>query len=170
MKVENIRVYIAAPFFNPAQMIMVTEIEIILKNHGIKYFSPRSEGVIKQMTSTEKAVHMKAMYESNLKHMMEANFMIAVIDDYDTGTVFELGYFTRLREVTAYGRKEAPFYDRAIVTITGKDYNLNVMLKFGTDCHLRGVDKLEKLFKEINETESVNFMLEMNDENPEVEE
>ena len=78
--------------------------------------------------------------------MEDCDFMVAGIDDYDTGTVFELGYFTCLKNHGITGLKKI---NRSIVTITGKDYNLNVMLKFGTDCHLRGLQNLEYLAQDI---------------------
>ena len=87
------KVYIAAPFFNPAQLAIVEDIELQLKFHMIDFFSPRSEGVLVSMSPEEQKANHKRIYESNVRHMDECTHMVACVEYKDTGTIFEMGYF-----------------------------------------------------------------------------
>ena len=158
MNISELKVYIAAPFFNEEQLGFVKTIENFLEVYGIEYFSPRSEGVIKDMTPEEKEIHIKNIYELNIENMEMANIMVTVIDDHDVGTMFELGYFTSL--------KRCAMEDRKIITVTGKGYDLNVMLKFGTDCHLKEIGDLSLLLNDIRQTGVSDFLLKTYDCNP----
>jgi len=160
MKFCEIKVYIASPFFNQTQLNMVDKIERTLDQYGVKYFSPRLEGVITKMTPEEKEKHIKKIYQSNIQNMQTCNMMIAVIDDYDTGTVFELGYFNSIKDLIETGRR--------IVTITGNDYDLNVMLKFGVDCHLKEVENLSNLVQGMRSYGLEDHVFEHWDSKPEV--
>lgn len=152
MKFEDLYVYIAAPFFNEKQVKVVKDIENVLEMHEIKYFSPRKEGVIKENNS----LNLEDIYKSNIKHLEGCNFMIAVIDDYDTGTTWELGYFTSIKD-------NMLLYKSFIVTLTEKGYGLNVMLKFGTDCHLKSIDSLYFMLKELKGSQSQIHILKKYD-------
>lgn len=146
MKTNEIYVYIAAPFFNRKQVEMVMAIEEQLELFGIKYFSPRNDGILLEMSAAERNEKMEAIYKSNIRNLNACNFLIAVIDDYDTGTVFELGYFAALLEER----------EQTVVTITGNDYDLNVMLRFATDCHVKGINELHELLNYIRRDGGTN--------------
>ena len=88
------KVYIAAPFFSPEQLLKVQEIEKHLAKNEIDFYSPRSEGVLDEMEQEDKMNSRKRIYETNIKRMDECTHMVAWLDDRDTGTIFEVGYFT----------------------------------------------------------------------------
>lgn len=115
------KVYIAAPFFNPEQLKVVKEIESLLHDSSIEYFSPRSEGTLIEMTPEERSIYMKSMFQSNINHMDWATHVIAVIDNYDTGTVWEMGY--------CYAN------DKEIVTYSANYHGINVMLNESIKAH-----------------------------------
>lgn len=114
-------IYLAAPFFNKSQLDFVKALEKAFEENNINYFSPRSEGTLKDMTLEEKAKEMRKIFESNITHINNCDIMVAVIDDWDTGTVFEIGF--------AYGM------DVPIFTISAKDFGLNVMIRQAVECH-----------------------------------
>lgn len=140
MKVCETRVYIAAPFFNQEQLLAVNEIENILDKYGIEYFSPRLDGVLTEMSKTEKSERMKGIFLGNIAELNRCNLMIAVIDNYDTGTVFELGFF--------FGKKK----EEPIITVSNRDFDLNVMLKFSVSCHLKKIESLSVLISSLIES------------------
>lgn len=84
------KVYLAGPFFNDTQLNVVEKIKKILDSLGIKYYSPKDELRFRKEDPPEKA---KECFDSNLKAMTDSDFMIAIIDDFDPGTIFEMGYF-----------------------------------------------------------------------------
>lgn len=113
-KDTSIKVYIAAPFFTPEQVEVVESIEQLLEDANIEYFSPRSEGTLKSMTKEARAAKMGDMFRSNIDHMDWCTHCIAVIDDYDTGTVWEMGYLYATRKM--------------IVTYSSNYHGINIML------------------------------------------
>jgi len=118
---SKIRVYIAAPFFNPEQLKVVKDIEDMLDSCGVTYFSPRSEGTLIEMTDEERKVHMGNMFRSNVDHMDWCSHCIAVIDNYDTGTVWEMGYLYATH--------------KKIVTYSANYHGINVMLNESIEGH-----------------------------------
>lgn len=152
-------VYIASPFFNSKQLGFVRRIEQCLDQNEIEYFSPRKHGVISEMINSHEKkepevismeVKMKMIYEKNIEYLNTCDTMICVIDNKDVGTMFELGYFTRLKE-------ELQNTILRIITITNENYGLNVMLRFGTDCHIKKFENLEPLMQHIKNIEKKNI-------------
>lgn len=93
-------IYVAGPFFNPEQTKVVEDIKEILDYLKINYFSPKD--VLKYNKTDPPEVATKC-YNGNVKALNGCDLMIAIIDDYDSGTMFEMGYFTALHKpVIAY--------------------------------------------------------------------
>lgn len=95
MKTKNMgitKTYIAGPFFNKDEIEIVENIKNILNELKIVYYSPKDECLIKKRDSLEK---IKYAYDLNLKAMDDCDLMIANIEGFDTGTIFEMGYFTK---------------------------------------------------------------------------
>ena len=130
-------IYIASPFFNESQLEFVKRIEIALQDAGIKFFSPRSEGVLIEMSPSKKAKAAKKIYDSNVKHIEDCDILLAVIDDRDTGTMFEIGYAAALK--------------KPVVTLTNFDYQVNVMIKQCSYAHLKGLEHLSYIINFIRE-------------------
>jgi nucleoside 2-deoxyribosyltransferase len=83
------KVYIASPFFNPEQLERVEFIEKLLSAHNIKYFSPRKDTYVKpDSTDAER----KQAFNDNLKGIIDCDFVLAVTDGKDVGTIWEAGY------------------------------------------------------------------------------
>lgn len=92
------KVYIAAPFFNPQQLATVEKIEQQLDKEQILYYSPRSEGILQDMNPSEQKLSKTVIYNTNVQAMDDCTHMIAWIDDRDTGTIFEVGYFAGVQK------------------------------------------------------------------------
>ena len=89
------KVYIAAPFFNESQLTTVKEVESALSTVGIDYFSPRIGGILQDMEKEEQHKKFERIYLENISAMESCSHMVACIDDRDTGTIFEIGYFAK---------------------------------------------------------------------------
>jgi len=114
MRMSEMKIYLAAPFFSKEEKVNISMIENLCDYSGIAYFSPRSEGVLGEMSKEDRAELMGGIFKSNTNHLDECTHMIAIIDNYDTGTVWEMGYFFA---------KEKP-----CVSYSPKRYPVNVML------------------------------------------
>jgi nucleoside 2-deoxyribosyltransferase len=62
--------------------------------------------------------------------------MIAVVDDRDIGTIFEIGFFAS---------KKLSQKDNLLITFTNKSFGLNVMIQQSVDAHLKGASDLTDL-------------------------
>ena len=120
------KVYIASPFFNEEQLEVVKQIEAELEKEGIEYFSPRKDGVLKDMDKKSREEIAPEIYKKNIAGVRNCTAVIAVIDNFDPGTVFELGY--------------AAAFDKKIITLSMKNYGLNVMLSQCVVVHALSVD------------------------------
>jgi nucleoside deoxyribosyltransferase len=80
------KVYIAAPFFNPTQLDIVEKIKATLKVHDIEYFSPKDESMFKQGDDPINILQL------NCNAIDACDALVAVTDDKDVGTMFECGY------------------------------------------------------------------------------
>lgn len=140
MQSNKIKVYIAAPFFNEVQINSVSEIEFILSIYNIEHFSPRSTGILRDMNETDRRKKSDYIFKRNIEEMHSCNIIIAVIDDKDIGTIFEIGYFSALKK-----------YDwKKIITFTNENFGLNVMIQKTVDAHIHGISQLRELFFKIS--------------------
>ena len=129
------KAYIAAPFFNPAQVETVEKIKKLLDELKIPYFSPKDEaGNIEGIKSSKEERH--AVFASNVHGMLGCTFAIAVIDDFDKGVIWEMGYL----------------YANIISIIGYTDYpnrGLNIMLQESVCSFVHGIGELREKINEI---------------------
>ncbi len=121
-------IYIASPFFNSEELSFVKDIERALSRVGYEYFSPRADGILKDMTAKQKQESKAAIYASNVKNLKACSTMVAVIDGRDTGTTWEMGYAAALH--------------RRVISISNKGYGVNVMLAESVIAHVRCIDEM----------------------------
>lgn len=125
MQRANKMIYIAGPFFDADQLKVIKDIENWASTLGVTFFSPRKEGVIKNMqdmTEVEKKLTFARIYNANITNIDRSDAIVAVIDDFDPGTIFEIGYAAKAR--------------KRIITISTKGHGLNVMLSHCIDEHV----------------------------------
>lgn len=94
--------YIAAPFFTEDELQRVINIERVIDSQGLDYYSPRRDGVLKDMTPEERAKSAPNIFKLNVRKIDECDGMVAILDTADTGTSWELGYAYRKKPIIAY--------------------------------------------------------------------
>lgn len=83
-------IYLAAPFFKDEQREVCDYIERFNGMHDIIIYSPRLDGGV---LSPESPVdEISATYRENCVQIENAQFVLAVVDDFDPGTIWEMGY------------------------------------------------------------------------------
>ena len=126
-------IYIASPFFNKEQVSFVESIEKALNAASIAHYSPRSEGILLNQTEEEKQKNKRHIYKININMISACSKVLAVIDDRDIGTIWEMGYATG---------KEIP-----VITISNSSYCLNVMLAESVQAHTIRIEDAIKAIK-----------------------
>ena len=125
--------YLAAGFFNDEQKNLCSFVES-LATAEMPIYSPRKDGGILKPDSP--VITVREVFESNKSAIRLASIVLAVIDDYDPGVLWEMGY-AHAQSVPALG-----FSD-----IEGR--GLNVMLAGGCELgFINGRDALENCLRQ----------------------
>lgn len=109
---EYSTVYIAAPFFTPTQVERVARVEQILQKYSwLQVISPRHYKVLdRDSTGGEH----KDVFQRNISDISRSRVILALTDEHDTGTYFEIGF--------GYGA------DKMVVLVQMEKPGVNVML------------------------------------------
>ena len=139
------RVYLASGFFSEKQIKSVKTIEKAFS--GYQLFSPRLTrssidfGEVVRKTDKDSLEKKEALsnliYHDNITYMDSAELMVANIDDFDPGVMFEIGYASS---------KKIP-----ILTLSFKNYGLNIMIAKSSFCHIIDEDRLFKFVNSIGD-------------------
>lgn len=133
-------VYIAAPFFNEAEVETVKRIEGLLECMELKYFSPRTSGVLMDMDKKEAESKYDFIFRINIERLNWCDTVVAVIDNRDIGTIWEMGF--------AFAN------EKDIISYTAHDYGLNIMLAKSVRYHAKSTVELHKALSDISLTTS----------------
>lgn len=156
MAKKPLTVYLAGPFFNETQVATIKKLETLLESLGFDVYSPSRDGEKLDM-STDSPELRATVFDSNVQHLSSADIIVAVIDDRDTGTVWEMGCrygrwldrYNCSRDVSHKddSRRDCPM----IVTYTDNDYGVNLMLTESIACHCKGAAELEVYLKKVQD-------------------
>lgn len=133
------KVYLAAPFFNKEQLDLVTQLEIAIIEEKWEMFSPRLGQNATRMNAIlsgkgkPPADLREAVFHDNWSNIDDADLLIAVIDNFDVGVMWEVGY--------AFAR-HVP-----IVTFTAKNYGCNLMLAHSIIAHAKSIDTVRHVLQ-----------------------
>jgi nucleoside 2-deoxyribosyltransferase len=132
-------IYLAAPFFNEEQLETLRSVEDLLKEHGLKFFSPRLiGGVLNDMTSEVRERSLKEVFNSNIIGMLNCDIMLAGTGWRDTGTTWEMGWW--------YGAQ----CRRPLLTYAFNGAPANVMLSQSTGHHFASFSELREFIERGN--------------------
>jgi nucleoside deoxyribosyltransferase len=125
-------IYLAGPFFTQEQALMIRNVEALLLKYNIEHFSPSRDQ--RQLNSAVDAAEKlwigKQVFQENIYRLTICRTVLACIDDFDPGTIWEMGYAAGL------GRKE-------IIAFTTQHHGLNLMLRESCSGFLSGLEEIE---------------------------
>ena len=104
------KIYLASPFFNDFQREVVRALENVLGEivgPDGQVFSPSRDGV-KLVMGESTWEDRKGVFEANCYNIDDSDVVVAVLDGYDTGTMWEVGRATRLNIPVITISKEIP--------------------------------------------------------------
>lgn len=87
---NKLKVYIAAPFFNKKQLERLVSVENEIESRFDMY-SPRKQIQFKTGTKPDKKLR-RWVLDNNLFAIERSDFVMAITDEKDLGTLFEVGY------------------------------------------------------------------------------
>lgn len=122
------KIYLAGPFFNEDQLIVAAIVEQLAEAANLDHFSPRLRCCCPPDATI---AQRKLSFDMNVEAITNADLVLARIDDFDPGTMWEIGY--------AYG-VSVPVY--AYTTVEGR--GLNLMLAQSCKGFIKGLDELEE--------------------------
>jgi len=89
LKSNTPTVYLAGPWFTAGQPERLAKLEQLMDDLQITYYSPRLDGIDLTPTATE--ADRNAVFADNVSHLKQAKLVLAVVDGFDTGTIWETG-------------------------------------------------------------------------------
>lgn len=112
-------IYLASPFFSQAEVDFVEAVRDTLLDLGFNVYSPKDEGGILGVDKLKSQA--KEVFDHDVEALRTCPLMVAIIDDFDPGTIWEIGCGYAL--------------DKDIITISRNGYGLNIMLAFSAIAH-----------------------------------
>jgi len=134
--------YLASGWFNEKQFADVQNIKQKLTEANIDFYSPMDEIICPKNANTEE---QESVFRENVKHIKEADFMVANTRDKDMGTIFECG-------VAFECNKPIVYY------CEGLKGNFNLMLSRSGSCVATSLEKLAEHLANINK--DINYKSE----------
>ena len=135
---KMVRVYAAGPFFSPQQLKTMEQIESVLESFkNVDVFKPRNGAASAKKLNKDigagkdpSANTRRQVFKDNVENIDAVDLVVALIDDRDIGTIFEVGY--------AY-KANVP-----IITFTNQGFGMNLMLAESVLAHCKGVEQLKE--------------------------
>ena len=135
-------VYLAAPFFNDKQRGLCRFVESMEDTNQLVY-SPRKDGGMLTQDATKS--EQNRIFQSNIAAINASRWILVVVDDYDPGVLWEMGFA----------------HAQGIPTLTYSDVpgrGLNVMLAGSSELgFVNGRDALKQLFVNITLDGVISF-------------
>lgn len=141
-------IYLAGPFFNEEQLRVQAEVERLSAAAGHTGFSPRLECLCPPDASKEQRVEA---FHMNCDGINESDFILARIDDFDPGTVWEVGFAYGLRISDVDGTPLSGYRPKIYCYTTVEGRGLNLMLAQSSDGFLQGLGAVEEFLKDMAE-------------------
>lgn len=132
------KTYVAGPFFSEGQLKKMERVEAVLAEFSsLELFKPRNaKAAAKKLNKSigagkdPSADTRTAVFRDNVVNIDDAELMVAVTDDRDIGTTWEMGY--------AYA-KGIP-----TITFTDEGWGQNLMVAESILAHTKGLDQLRR--------------------------
>lgn len=105
------RVYLAGPFFSPAQLWMIEEMRRCLLGQGLKVFSPYHDVGLGEPHDVA---------PQDIEALEKCDLVVAVLDGQDAGTLFEVGYARALK--------------KRVITYHADEHKKHLTMPIGSDC------------------------------------
>lgn len=103
----KMRYYIASPGFNDEQITKIRSVESELDRFGADYFSPFKNGDNLHLGDDMdlNKIQIKHIFNQNIEEINKSDKMIAIVETFDKGTIFEIGYFAATRDLNSLNRE-----------------------------------------------------------------
>ena len=98
-KVSLGKVYLASGWFSPEWFEEVENIKKIFDAYQVRYFSHKDENLCQP--DAEDSIQDQ-IFEGNIKHLHESDWMICNTRNKDMGSIFEAGYFHSIGKPIVY--------------------------------------------------------------------
>lgn len=88
---DKMNVYLAGPLFTEGEMTQRRKEAITLRKQGYEVYSPLEQ-------NDEIGFDIDKLYLRDINAMRQADFAVICLDNYDSGTMAELGWFVALEK------------------------------------------------------------------------
>ena len=151
-KLSKTSVYLAAPWFTSRQKEVMDKVRNVLLEVGnIEIYSPFYDGVVLNKDNDSPELR-RQVYDANIDSIVGKDLVCAIIDDFDPGTLFEMGFAAGLKWIAEKEARMAknihdhlyPEYPETIAYSDVAGRRLNVMLRQAVWGFANGLDQLRE--------------------------
>ncbi|MFP7487249.1 nucleoside 2-deoxyribosyltransferase [Priestia filamentosa] len=89
MNLEGKKIYLASGWFNENQERRLKKAEEVLREMGFEVFSPREHQFLEYSYNSQP--WRDVVFENDVDNVHKADFIFAIYDETDSGTMFEIG-------------------------------------------------------------------------------
>lgn len=91
----NMKIYVASPFFDEYEISVLNSVIKLIEHCGYRTYVPMRDGIVVKKDSPVSI--LDSAFLDNCHNMESADAMVSILVDqnYDPGTVWEMGYFYR---------------------------------------------------------------------------
>lgn len=159
----RLKVYLAGPFFNEEQEERITFLEDILEMYDYDIFSPRKASRITPNCTSQDMIDT---FNGNVSHIDDADFVLAVADGNDTGTMFECGYAYAIKKPVLYFNETREKGPNLMLAMSGalpfitKTTNITDIMNINTDIKVDNPRKVLEFVLEYMQLNGLEVSLE----------
>lgn len=141
----NGKIYFAGPWFYPSQVARYEAVLDVLHEWRDERSEDRWFYVPREVPCPPDADEKtrRRIYDRNLEELEDSVAVVAITDEKDVGTIFELGYAAKIRD----DRRDNPLIENSTPRLIGValdlgDLPFNLMLARGLDATCRSLEEL----------------------------
>ena len=139
--INDIKVYLASPWFNPEQAEREDRVKNKLRELGFDVWSPKDNCVCSPIS--DEALRIR-VFNDNCWTIEDCDALFAITDGKDMGTIWEAGYacgYNSRHKPTGYEPIKIVYYCETL----GPNGQFNLMLAQSGDIVIMNFDDLDKL-------------------------
>lgn len=122
------RIYLASGWFTKDQKKSMGDVHKLLGEMGVSHYAPFWDGIVLQKESLPE--HRRQAFVLDLGELHYCKLMVAVTDDFDPGTIWEMGQF----------------FPKPIIAYTSVPHRgINIMLSESVIAFANGVEELKNV-------------------------
>jgi len=137
-------IYIASGWWKPGHLDAIDHLTEHFRENNLEYYSPKDHNLLPENSTREQ---QEAVFLKNVEMIRRCEIMFARIDDYDPGTIWEMGAAYQCSLVDHWLGDQALPNCKIVAWSLVPNRELNMMLAVGCDGFINGWPDIYQFFQ-----------------------